>query len=319
MLMSTSPLNDSLINHKRKNTKDKILREGQIILIKSKTNRQNYNSISKFQPIKNIKSKKKKIEKRYTSRFLNNNLIMYERAKKDYLNIIKREKSADHLKNKSLSLRERIKSYFNEIGYYDSNNNLNTNKIQKMNNNSKNYNTLILIKKGKDDFLINKKRKSYFSPQRIDRQKKINFYKKLLNLRTVSNTKKNNNELYYYNFKENLNVNNNYLNNFDSNYASTMKSTFNVKNKNRNKNKNKKVINNNKEKHIKNYFDKKNKYNNLYFSKNNFNNIDLISQKKNKNKYNPLSKSSNINNIIQSKFKENQNVKFKHKLGENSM
>ena len=311
--MFTSPLNDSLINNKRKNTKDKILREEQIILIKSKTNRKNFNSMSKFHKSK----KNKNFEKQHTSRFLNNNLLLYERAKKEYLNIIKREKSADHLKNKSLSLRKRIKYYFNEIGYYDSNNNQNTNKNQKKNNN-KNYNTLIQIKKGKDDFLINKKRKSYFSPERIDQQKKINFYKRLLNLRTISGAKMNNNEFFYYNFKENLNINNNFLSNLDNNnYASIIKRTFNAKNKNGNKNK--KMINNNKEKKGNKYLNNKN--NNdyyIYFSQNNINNIGLISQKKNKNNNNPLCKSSNID-IIQSKFKENQNIKSKNSLGDKSI
>ena len=309
MLMSNSPLNDSFINNKRKNTKDKILKEEQMILIKSKTNKRNINSMSKMQSKKNCKSKKNKnLEKRHTSRFLNNNLFLYERAKKNYIKTIKREKSADHLKNKSLSLREKIRNYFSEIGY-DINNNHYI-KGKKLNNN-KNYNTLILFKKSKDDLLIDKKRKSYFSPEKFEQKKKLNFYKKLLNLRTVSGSKINNNDLFFYNHKENFNIINNNINinNYENNYASIIKNTFNIKNK-----KNKKVINNNKTKKDKNLLIKKNnRYDNniLYFSQNNFNNIGMISNKNNKN--NPLNKSSNINQI-KSKLKDNQNNNQKNNV-----
>ena len=312
--MYNSPLNDSIINLKRRNTKDKLSKEDSIGLVKSKTNKRFLNSMSKIQPNKNCNSKKNKnFKKRNTSRFLNRNSRFYEKPKKDHANIIKREKSADHLKKKSLSLRERIKNYFSEINNNDMNNNQNKRNI-KLNNN-KNYNTLILFKKTKDDLLINKKRKSYFSPERLDSNKKINFYKRLLNMRSVSGTKMKNNDLFFYNYKENFNINNNVnLNNCENNYASIIKSTFNIKNQNRNK----KTINN-KAKKGKNLLIKKNRYDNnniLYFSQNNFNSLGLTSQKNNKIKNNPLSKSSNFNSK-QSKNKENQNIKIKNNEDEN--
>ena len=298
MLMSNSPLNDSLINRKRRNKKYKYLKDEQIGLIKYKTNKRNLNSMTKMNSKKNYKSKKNtNFEKRRTSRFLNNNLNLYQRAKKNYFNIIKREKSAGHLKNKSLSLREKIRNYFSEIAYDINNNNHNKNK--KLNNN-KNYNTLILFKKSKDDLLIEKKRKSYFSPEKFDQKKKINFYKKLLNLRTVSGTKTNNNDFIFYNYKENFNIINNNLNinNYENNYASIIKSTFNIKIKN------KKLINNNKIKQGKNLLIKNNcRYDRIMYFSNNINNLGLISQKNNK-KNNPLNKSSNLN-PVQSKLKEN--------------
>ena len=126
MIMYNSPLNDSIINLKRRNTKDKLSKEESIGLVKSKTNKRNLNSMSKIQSNNNCKSKKSKIfEKRNTSRFLNRNLRFNEKPKKDHVNTIKREKSADHLKKKSLSLRERIKNYFSEINNNDINNNQN--------------------------------------------------------------------------------------------------------------------------------------------------------------------------------------------------
>ena len=47
--MYNSPLNDSIINLKRRNTKDKLSKEESIGLVKSKTNKRNLNSMSKMQ------------------------------------------------------------------------------------------------------------------------------------------------------------------------------------------------------------------------------------------------------------------------------
>ena len=178
------------------------------------------------------------------------------------------------MKKKSSSLREKIKIYFNEIKYYDTNYNHNIINYHKSGKNSnKNYDTLILFKKSKDDLLIEQKRKSYFSPEKIEQKKKINFYKKLLNLRTVSGKKNNNNDLFLYNYKENFNNNLN-LNNYETNCASIIKSAFfNVKIQNKNKKITKKKTNKDKNLLIK----KNNRYDNmLLFSQN----IGLESKKK---------------------------------------
>ena len=221
---------------------------------------------------------------------------------------IKREKSADHLKKKSNSLREKIKNYFSEIKCYETNYNHNNNNNHKNGKNpNKNYNTLILFKKSKDDLLVEQKRKSYFSPERFEQKKKINFYKKLLNLRTVSGNKNNNNDLFLYNnYKENFNNNLN-LNNYETNYASLIKSNFNIKSKN----KNKKITNNKAKKEKK----KNNRYDNiLFFPQNNINNIGLLKIKSNI-RVNPLTKSTNVSGSILSKLNKNQinhqNIKYK--------
>ena len=316
--MSSSP-NDSLVNSRLRNIRDRISKEGDIGLYKQKTNKRNLNSMVKLQPKKNGKSKKNKIyEKRYTLRYTCNKMQFYEKAQKNFFNIIKREKSADHLKKKSSlsSLREKIKNYFSEIGYFDTNFNRNhkNHKIGKSNGSTKNYNTLILIKKNRDDLIMEEKRKCYFSPERFDQKKKNNFYKRLLNLRTVSGAKLNNNEILLYNYKENYNTNsNNNINiyNDENNYASIIKSTFTLKNKNRNKN----MINNSSAKAGKNILIKKNRYDNiLYFSQNNFNNIGLIQQKiyKKNKKINPLNKSSNISSTKNKLKQNNQNTKLQN-------
>ena len=312
---NNSPLNDSILKYKRGLRKEKINKEENLCLMKSKTNKKNFNSISKIVSKKNGNSKiNQNFEKRNTFRFLKSNLRFYDKLQKNFFNI-KREKSADHLKKKSSSLREKIKIYFNEIKYYDTNYNHNIINYHKSGKNSnKNYDTLILFKKSKDDLLIEQKRKSYFSPEKIEQKKKINFYKKLLNLRTVSGKKNNNNDLFLYNYKENFNNNLN-LNNYETNCASIIKSPFfNVKIQNKNKKITKKKTNNDKNLLIK----KNNRYDNmLLFSQN----IGLESKKnkKIKNK-NPLTKSSNIASI-QSKLNKkeiNQNIKLKNSVDDKS-
>jgi hypothetical protein len=306
MIKSFSPLNDSHLKDKKGITKEKIFKEENIVLIKSKTNKKNFNLISKGKTKKNSQ-KIKKFEKRHTFRFLNNNIRFYDKLQKNFLNI-KREKSADHLKKKSNSLREKIKNYFSEIKCYETNYNHNNNNNHKNGKNpNKNYNTLILFKKSKDDLLVEQKRKSYFSPERFEQKKKINFYKKLLNLRTVSGNKNNNNDLFLYNnYKENFNNNLN-LNNYETNYASLIKSNFNIKSKN----KNKKITNNKAKKEKK----KNNRYDNiLFFPQNNINNIGLLKIKSNI-RVNPLTKSTNVSGSILSKLNKNQinhqNIKYK--------
>ena len=306
MIKSFSPLNDSHLKDKKNIAKEKIFKEENIVLIKSKTNKKNFNLISKGKTKKNSQ-KIKKFEKRHTLRFLNNNIRFYDKLQKNFLNI-KREKSADHLKKKSNSLREKIKNYFSEIKCYETNYNHNNNNNHKNGKNpNKNYNTLILFKKSKDDLLVEQKRKSYFSPERFEQKKKINFYKKLLNLRTVSGNKNNNNDLFLYNnYKENFNNNLN-LNNYETNYASLIKSNFNIKSKN----KNKKITNNKAKKEKK----KNNRYDNiLFFPQNNINNIGLLKIKSNI-RVNPLTKSTNVSGSILSKLNKNQinhqNIKYK--------
>ena len=300
MSMSNNLLNDSLVNNKRRNRKEKVFKEGEIHLIKSKTNKRYLNSMSKIQSKKNGQSKKFKFEKRHTFRFLNSNFRLNDKPQKNTCNIIKREKSADHLKKKSLSLREKIKHYFSELGYYDTNYNYKNGKLKSY----KKYNTLILFKKSKDDILIGQKRKSYFSPEKLNQKKKIHFYKKLLNLRSSSGAKINHNELLLNNYKENFNINNHNINNYDNNYS---KNTFNPKVKNKNKkNNNKKPI------PSKNLLIKKNKLDNILYFTNNVNNIGATSKKnKNNNNNNPLSKSSNIMSI-QTKINQNPNIKSKN-------
>ena len=310
--MSNFILNDSLINFKRKNLKERISKEAEMPIKKSRTNKRILNSISKIQYKKECKSKKNKnFEKRNTFRYLNR---FNEKTQKYGFKVIKREKSADYLKKKSLSLRERIKNYFSEIGhcdtYYNHNHN-NANSKNKKTNNNKNFNTLNLIKKSKDDLIMERKRKSYFSIEKLDQKNKNNCYKRLLSLRTVSGMKvNNNNDLLYNIYKDNYNI----INNDENNYGSIVKSSLPIKNKNRNK---KNINNNNNNKRIKsgkNLLIKKNRYDNaLYVSQNNYNNL-LDSQKSNKKmkNINHLSKSSNISSI-QNKLKQNQIIKLKNK------
>ena len=321
--MSTCVLNDSLINMKKKNLKEKISKEVEIPLKKTKTNKRNLNSMSNFQNKKDGKMKKSiNFEKRNTYRYLNG---FHEKRQKNLYNIIKREKSADYLKKKSSSLRERIKHFFNEIAYHEINNLVHNNYKNGKTNNCKNYNTLNLIKKTKDDIMMEGKRKSYFSPEKLDQHLKNNCYKRLLSLRTVSGVKNNNNNDLFINiYKENLNINNNniILNNDENNYGLTMRSNLGIKNQkkrnkriNNNNNNNNNNYNNKRKNSSKNLIIKKNRYDNnnaLYISQNNYNNL-LDSQKiNNKNKNNnPLCKSSNISSM-QNKLKKNQNIKSKN-------
>ena len=102
------------------------------------------------------------------------------------------------------------------------------------------------------------------SPEKYEQNKKNNFYKRLLNLRTVTGQKTNNNEILLYNCKENYNINSNntkFYNEDNNNIASIVKSNF------RQKNKNKKTSKNDMAKSGKNILIKKNRYDNsLYFS-----------------------------------------------------
>ena len=297
--MSSSP-NDSLINNNNqlRHARDKISKEREIGFTKIKSTRRNLNSMAKINKKKNVKIKNNKNnEQRYTLRYNNINIPLYERAKK-IVDTLKREKSADHLKKKSY-IKTKIQNYINEYRYYDTNFNHNY-KYKNGKNINKNFNTLILMKKNREDLIMEEKRKYYFSPQRYELNKRNNFYKRLLNLRTVSGAKMNNlnnNEVFLYNFKENFNVNsysNNNLNNNNdennNNYTPIEKNTFIINNK-----KNKKYNNNNTARTWKNLLNKKNKNENaLYFSQNNFNNLNRINigfvPQKNENKtriYNP--------------------------------
>ena len=327
--MSSSP-NDSLINNNNqlRHVRDRISKEREIGFTKIKTTRRNLNSMAKINQKKNGKIKNSKNnEQRYTMRYNNIKIPLYDRVKK-IMDTIKREKSADHLKKKS-SLRTKIQNYFNEYGYFDTNFNHNY-KYKNGKNINKNFNTLILMKKNREDLIMEEKRKYYFSPQRYELKKRNNFYKRLLNLRTVSEAKMNNinnNEAYIYNFKENFNVNscsNNNLNNNNDenniNYASIVRNTFVI-----NKKKNKKYKNNNTARTGKNLLNKKNKNENaLFFSQNNFNNLNPINigflPQKNEKKP-KINKNSNkeVNiNSIQSSLKQNinHNVNTQNNYGE---
>ena len=329
MLMSSSP-NDSLINNNNqlRHVRDKISREKEIGFTKIKSTRRNLNSMAKLNQKNNGKTKNyKNNDQRYSLRYNNINIPLYERAKK-IVDIIKREKSADHLKKKS-SLRTKTQNYFNDYGYFDTNFDHNY-KYKNVKNLNKNFNTLILMKKNREDLIMEEKRKYYFSPQRYELKKRNNFYKRLLNLRTVSGAKinnLNNNEVFLYNFKENFNVNS-YSNNIQNNnndenninYAPIVKNTYIRNNK-----KNKKYNNNNTARNGKNLLNKKNKNENaLYFSQNNFNNLNRINfgivPQKNENKT-KISKASNKeSNIIsiQSSLKQNlsSNVNTQNNNGE---
>ena len=197
------------------------------------------NSISNFKGKKDGKLKKNKyFEKRNTFRHLNR---FNEKNQKNGYNYIKREKSADYLKKKSSSLRERIKNFFSEMGYHEFNyNHAHNNKSKNgKTNNFKNYNTLNLIKKTKDDLTMEGKRKSYLSPEKPDQKKKIDCYKRLLSLRTISGLKlNNNNDLLINIYKENVNINNNIIvNNDENNILLTMRNNLALKNKKRKKKK----------------------------------------------------------------------------------
>ena len=327
--MSSSP-NDSLINNNNqlRHARDKISKEREIGFTKIKSTRRNLNSMAKLNQKNNGKTKNyKNNDQRYSLRYNNINIPLYERAKK-IVDIIKREKSADHLKKKS-SLRTKTQNYFNDYGYFDTNFDHNY-KYKNVKNLNKNFNTLILMKKNREDLIMEEKRKYYFSPQRYELKKRNNFYKRLLNLRTVSGAKinnLNNNEVFLYNFKENFNVNS-YSNNIQNNnndenninYAPIVKNAFIRNNK-----KNKKYNNNNTARNGKNLLNKKNKNENaLYFSQNNFNNLNHINiglvPQKNENKT-KISKASNKeSNIIsiQSSLKQNlsSNVNTQNNNGE---
>ena len=301
--MSANILKDSPNNNKRYQ-KEKNKKEYNISIIKKRFNKKKANLASKVKNKKKENSKnKQKNEEGHTFRN-NNQILFFDKIQNHFNKIIKREKSADHLK-KNPSLNKKIQNFFNEIGYYDTNyilNNINKNSKKSSNKQlkNKNFTTLILFKKNKGELLIEKKRKSYFSPEKLDQQKKNKFYKRLLNLRTVSGAKLNPNlDILLFNHKENLNINN-----YETNYNSLFKSVNGLETKNIN---NKKNSNNNNK--IKN--EKKNikqKKNILYKSHNLLYKIGLTPQKnsaKNKNgnnsninyNNNPLTKSTNIPSV----------------------
>ena len=291
--MSNNNILKETLNINKRNQKQKNQKEFNTARIKKNTNKKNINLIIKMQKNKEMK----KIEDGNTCR-QKNKLIFFDRIQNKFYKTIKREKSADHLKKKA-SLRQKIQLFFNEFGNFDTNYiNNNINKNGKSNNNklinNKNFNTLVLFKKNKGESLIEKKRKSYFSPEKTDLHNKNNFYKRLLNLRTVSGSKfnTNNNDIIIFNHKENLNMNINY----ESNYMN--KDVNNIKNKTNKKRKNKK---NNRFKNNKNLNTKK-YLNMLYKSQNLSKKIGYTPQKNNiQIKYekdatnNMLAKSTNLN------------------------
>ena len=175
--MSSHIIKDSL-NINKKNQKEKKQKPIQynISIIKKRFNKKKANLVAKVKNKKkeNSKNKRQKNEDRHTFRNNNNNqLFFFDRIQNHFFKIIKREKSADHLK-KNPSLRKKIQTFFNEIRYYD------TNYIQhhiikktkqknnKQTSNCRVFNTLTLFKKNKGELLIEKKRKSYFSPEKLD-------------------------------------------------------------------------------------------------------------------------------------------------------
>ena len=312
LLMSNNNILKESFNLNKRNQKQKNQKELKTALIKRLAYKNSTNIIAKFR--KN-KDNKKYDEERRTHR-QNNKVHYFEKAQNNCYKIFKREKSADHFKKKP-NLRQKIQNFFNEFGYYDTNyihhNINNINKKLKTNNkklNNKNYNTLILFKKNKGES-IDKKRKSYFSPEKLDPNKKNNFYKRLLNLRTVSgskyNTKINNNDILLFNHKEN--INNNYENNYNSLFKS-LNNGFNIKN---NKSNNKKRNNKNKNNNIRDKKSKNRKINKntniLYKSHNLMKKIGFTPQKINsptikydkykvkekEKEYNILAKSTNFN------------------------
>ena len=275
-------------NINRRYQRQKNQKEFNTAFTKKNTTKKNINIISKIQ--KNTNSKRFEDEK--THRY-KNKLIFFDRIQNKIYKTIKREKSADHLK-KRRSLRQKIQAFFNDYVNYDTNFANNINKKGKPNNkivNNKNYNTLILFKKSKGGTLIEKKRKSYLSPDKPDHQNKNNFYKRLLNLRTVSSSKFNtNNNDIIFNHKENLNINNNYETNNINIAPNKIKNKSDKKKKSNNINQSKKNTN----KKIKKY------YNILYKSQTLVKKIGFSPQNNNiKIKYekdsNLLTKSTNLN------------------------
>ena len=307
MLMSANNLLKESININKRNTKQKNHKEFNTTILKRFSNNKNSSSIiSKFKKNKNLK----KLEERRTYRQNNSKINFFDKFQNNnFNNIIKREKSAEQFKKK-LSLRQKMHHFFNEFGYCDTNYIYRKNKKGKQNNkfkNNKNYDTLLLFKKNKGDTLIEKKRKSYFSPEKNEVRKKDNVYKRSLNLRTVSNSKynsniNNNNEILLSNQKENLNLNNN---NYESNYNSIFKSINIGINKSKNKsvtkkNKRNKNKNHNKKSKILHKQNPKKNINMLYKSQNLAQKIGLTPQKiynktKNEKNNNLLAKSTNIN------------------------
>ena len=297
MLMSYNNILKESLNIKKRNKKQKNHKEFNTALVKHfSNNNNNKNSTSvipKFRKNKNLK----KLEQRHTYRQDNSNVNFFDKAQNNLNKIIKREKSADLFKKKP-SLRQKIHHFFNEFGYCDTNYINQTNKKGRQNNNNKlinnkNYNTLILFKKNKGETLVEKKRKTYFSPEKIAPRKKDTFHKKLLNLRTVSNSK----------FNSNINNNNDIL---------LFKSINNPKNKTKNKSsakrakRNKNKSHNKKAKIFNNKQNQKKNVNILYKSQNLIQKIGLTPQKifgktilekgkENEKNNNPLAKSTNIN------------------------
>ena len=322
-------LKDSL-NINKRNTKMKNHKGFNTALIKRAiNNKTNMNINSKFKKNKNLK----KLEERHTYRQNNSKVNYFDKGQNNNNinnNVIKREKSADQFKKKP-SLRQKIYHFFSEFRYCDTNYIHRKNKKGKTNKKlviNKNYDTLILFKKNKGESFVEKKRKTYFSPEKNDPSKKDNFYKKLLNLRTVSSSKyysnRNNNDVLLFNHKDNLN-NNNY---YENNYNSLFKSINNIRiNKTKNKsttkkNKKNKNKNHNKKSKILHKQNPKKNINILYKSQNLIQKIGLTPQKifgktKNEKNLNQLAKSTNINlgylsnnniNDINEKFDFNEKI-----------
>ena len=232
--MSNNNVIKESLNINKRNQKQKNQREYNKTLIKKYSNKKNININIKFKKNNNIK----KFEERHRHTFRQNSKIrFFDRGQNNCNRIIKREKSADHLKKKP-TLKQKIQNFFNEIAYYDTNyNNQNIKNTGKKNNklmNGKIYDTLILFKKNKGDTSVEKKRKSYISPDKFENQKKNNFFKNFLNIRTVSGSKINSNikyDILLFNHKENLNMNNPN----ESKYNSLFRSVNIVNNSTKNK------------------------------------------------------------------------------------
>ena len=248
-MINNNILKESL-NITKRNQRQKNQKEFNTAINYRRPNKKSTNLIAKLNKNKNLKKNEEGNRKTFRHK---SKKYFFDKAQNNFFKSMKREKSADHLKKK-LSLRQKIQLFFNEYGNYDSNYiHHNFNKTGKLNNkliNNKNYNTLILFKKNKGESLIEKKRKSYFSPEKLDQKNKNNFYKRLLNLQTVSGSKLNNNnintDILLYNHKENLNINNNYENNYNNLINTKNKTSKKIANKN-NKSKNskkKKYLNN---------------------------------------------------------------------------
>ena len=299
-LMQSNILNDShVVNKRRKSITSQNIKKRDIILLNSRTSKGKLKTFVKLKKKRSQRSKDKYLEVRASLKSQNNKYKIYGKLKNNLDNILKREKSADNLKKKS-SLRKKIHNYFYEVRYNDTNYNSNQHFLKKYKKN----NTLILLKKNKNDnIILLKRKKSCFSPDKHDIDNKNKFFKRLINLRTVSgpNLKHYDGCLY---------------DNHNMNIYNDIKNTFNPKPKNKIKLKKFKLTEITKDNNN-NYFNKEKMNNNiLYFSHNNL--LGFYSQKnkvKNRKIY-PYKKGHNIL-YFESKMKKNK--KRKNSFGHQSI